>query len=150
MIGCLAALFLAAAFYFYKQRKKISFLTRSPLTVTLSLIILGIDSVLTTLIFSGVYLGESIFHWQCDLGIICATFGQFGFMLATGLRLYRISKVYNTYLRYLKVQKEKLSRPIGSSTQNNSPSHDSTSKGEENMLSNSSQPLEKISTTSQP
>ena len=113
MTAILVIVYSLATLYFYRQRNKVSFLTRSPLTVTLSLFLLGLDSVLNTLIFSGVYLGESIFHWQCDLGIVCATIGQFGFMLATGLRLYRIGKVYATYLSYLKVQKAKLSRPEG-------------------------------------
>lgn len=74
-IGVLGAIYSAAAFYFYTQRNKISFLTRSPLSVTLSLFMLGTDSILNTLIFSGTYLGESIFHWQCDVGIVCATLG---------------------------------------------------------------------------
>ena len=103
MIGFLSVLYSAAAFYFYKQRDKVSFLTRSPLSVTVSLFLLGTDSILNTVIYSGWHLGESVFHWQCDLGIICAVVGQFGFMLATGLRMFRISKVYNTYLSYLKV-----------------------------------------------
>ena len=75
MIGLLAFIYSLAAFYFYRQREKISFLTRSPLMVTTSLFMLGTDSILNTVIFSGVYLGKSIFHWQCDIGIICATLG---------------------------------------------------------------------------
>ena len=71
---------------------------------------LGLDSILNTIIYSGMHFGN-IFHWQCDLGIVCATLGQFGFMLATGLRIFRISKVYNTYLSYLNVQRTELSRP---------------------------------------
>ena len=116
-IGVLAIIYSAAAFYFYTQRNKISFLTRSPLCVTLSLFMLGTDSILNTLIFSGAYLGESIFHWQCDVGIVCATLGQFGFMLATGIRIYRISKVYNTYLSYLEVQKKELTKPADRTSQ---------------------------------
>ena len=34
-----------------------------------------------------------------------------GFMMSTGLRIYRISKVYNTYLGYLENQKVELSKP---------------------------------------
>ena len=87
--------------------------------VTLCILILGTDSILNTFIFSGIHFG-SILHWQCDVGIICSLIGQFGFMLATGLRLYRISKVYNTYFNYLKVQKERLSRPNETSSKTNS------------------------------
>lgn len=84
-------------------------MTRSPLTVTLSLFLLGIDSILNTLIFSGVRLGNP-FKWQCDIGIVATVIGQFGFMMATGTRIFRISKVYNKYLSYIDNQKMELMR----------------------------------------
>ena len=85
-------------------------MTRSPLTVSLSLLFLGADSVLNTLILSGNEILDSL-HWQCNLGIIATVIGQMGFMMSTGLRIYRISKVYNTYLGYLENQKVELSKP---------------------------------------
>lgn len=84
-------------------------MTRSPLTVSLSLLFLGADSVLNTLIISGVKVKN--LHWQCNLGIVATVIGQMGFMMSTGLRIYRISKVYNTYLGYLENQKVELSKP---------------------------------------
>ena len=85
-------------------------MTRSPLTVSLSLLFLGADSVLNTLIISGTTLFNPL-QWQCNLGIIATVIGQMGFMMSTGLRIYRISKVYNTYLGYLENQKVELSKP---------------------------------------
>lgn len=75
-------------------------MTRSPITVAVSLVLLGLDSIINTVIFAGLSVG-SIYHWQCNLGIIATFIGQFGFMLATGMRIYRISMVYNKYLSYL-------------------------------------------------
>ena len=85
-------------------------MTRSPLTVSLSLLFLGADSVLNTLIISGTKVLDPL-QWQCNLGIIATVIGQMGFMMSTGLRIYRISKVYNTYLGYLENQKVELSKP---------------------------------------
>ena len=99
-----AVIFFVAAFYFYRQRDKVSFLTRSPLAVTLSLFMLGVDAMLNTLQFSSIRKGNFL-KWHCDIGIIATVIGQFGFMLATAIRIYRISKVYNKYLSYLEIQK---------------------------------------------
>ena len=99
----MAALFvnyMIGSSYFFFNRNKISFMTRSPLTVAISLFLLGADAICNTLIYSDITAGN-IFHWQCNLGIITTVFGQFGFMLAISLRIYRISKVYNTYLSVL-------------------------------------------------
>lgn len=110
VIGIIGFVYCSAAFYFYRQRNKVSFLTRSPLTVAMSLIFLATDSVVNTFIFSEINLGN-IFHWQCNMGIVGTIFGQFGFMLATGMRIFRINKVYHHYLSYLEIQKVELSRP---------------------------------------
>ena len=110
-ISCIAGIifiiFASAAFYFYRQRNKVSFMTRSPLTIALSLFLLGTDAVLNTLIFSGIQMGDQ-FHWQCNFGIAGTVIGQFGFVLCTGLRIYRISRVYNHYLQALEVQRHEL------------------------------------------
>ena len=86
-------------------------MTRSPLTATLSQLFLVTDTITNTLIFSGAYLGNQ-YHWQCDLGIIATVVGQFGFIITIAVRIYRVSKVYNEYLRYLKDQRAELSKPI--------------------------------------
>ena len=95
-IAVIGSIFIACSFYFYKNRKKVSFMTRSPLTVSISLILLGCDCALNTLIYSGIKVGN-VFHFQCNLGVVTTVVGQFGFMFMTSLRIYRISKVYNTY-----------------------------------------------------
>ena len=64
-------------------------MTRSPITVAISITTLGIDSIINTLVFSGMTIGNT-FHWQCDLGITSTIFGQFGFQLATAIRMYRV------------------------------------------------------------
>ena len=110
VIGLISALYVTSSLYYYINRNKVSFMTRSPLTVSLSLLFLGADSVLNTLILSGNEILDSL-HWQCNLGIIATVIGQMGFMMSTGLRIYRISKVYNTYLGYLENQKVELSKP---------------------------------------
>lgn len=74
VIAAIGAVYTAAAFYFYTQRDKVSFLTRSPLTITLSLILLGIDSIMNTFIFSGIRVGN-VFKWQCDMGIVATVIG---------------------------------------------------------------------------
>ena len=85
-------------------------MTRSPLTVTLSLFMLGLDAILNTLQFSDIHLGN-VLKWHCDLGVMATVVGQFGFMLSTAMRIFRISKVYNKYLSYLEIQKQALSQP---------------------------------------
>ena len=100
IIAAIGAVYFISAFYFYTQRNKVSFLTRSPITVCISLTMLGIDSILNTFIFSDITWGDP-FHFNCNLGVVATVFGQFGFMLATGLRIYRIVKVYDKYLMYL-------------------------------------------------
>ena len=80
-------------------------MTRSPKIVTVSLILLGSDCIMNTLIYSGMNVGN-LFHYQCNLGIMTTVLGNFGFMLATALRIHRISKVYNSYLSYLDLQRE--------------------------------------------
>ena len=87
-------------------------MTRSPITVAVSLIVLAFDSICNTLVFSSVTIGN-IFHWQCSLGIVATTLGQFAFLVATGSRIYRISKVYNNYLKYLDTQKVELQKTDG-------------------------------------
>ena len=74
VIIVIAVVYLGAAIYFYTQRENVSFLTRSPITVALSLFLLGIDSILNTLIYSGTHLGNA-FHWQCNLGIVATVVG---------------------------------------------------------------------------
>lgn len=78
-------------------------MTRSPITVAVSLIVLALDSICNTLVFSTLTIGN-LFHFQCNLGIVATTLGQFAFLVATGSRIYRISKVYNNYLKYLDTQ----------------------------------------------
>ena len=102
VIGICIFLYTFFSMCFFRNRNKMSYMTRSPLTVSLSLVMLGADTVTNTLIFSGQELGD-LFHWQCNLGITATVLGQFGFMLATGMRIYRISKVYNEYLAYLEI-----------------------------------------------
>ena len=85
-------------------------MTRSPLTVAIGLICLGVDSILNTLIFSELKIGN-LFHWQCDLGITATVLGQFGFQLATGIRIYRVAKVYNSYRGYLDGWKRNIVKP---------------------------------------
>ena len=75
-------------------------MTRSPITIALSILLLGIDSVINTLIYSEVQIGNR-FHWECDLAIVATIVGQYGFMIATGLRIFRISNVYRKYRRYV-------------------------------------------------
>ena len=47
-------------------------------------------------------------------------------MLATGIRIYRISKVYNTYLSCLEVQKKELTKPAERTSQILTTSHNTT------------------------
>jgi len=101
-IAAVLAVYGIAALYFFRQRKKVSFMTRSPITIAISVLFLAIDCVLQTLIFSQITLGN-MFHWQCNLAILATIFGQFGFMLVTSLRIYRISNIYNCYLGYLEL-----------------------------------------------
>ena len=75
-------------------------MTRSPIIVCCSLLILTFDSSLNTLTFSKIKIGN-LFHWQCDMGIVAAILGQFAFMIIIGARMYRIAKVYDNYLKYL-------------------------------------------------
>lgn len=75
VIAIIAVVYVGAAFYFYTQREKVSFLTRSPLTVALSLFFLGLDSILNTLIFSGIRIGKGVFAWQCNMGIVATVMG---------------------------------------------------------------------------
>ena len=100
IIFCVAVLYFSAGIYFYRQRGKVSFLTRSPITVTISLFVLGLDSIMNTLIFSEINWGDE-FRFECYMGVAATVVGQFGFELATGMRIFRISKVYNKYLSFL-------------------------------------------------
>ena len=62
VIGLISALYVTSSLYYYINRNKVSFMTRSPLTVSLSLLFLGADSVLNTLILSGNEILDSL-HW---------------------------------------------------------------------------------------
>ena len=62
VMGAVGLCYGSAAVYFYANRSRVVFLTRSPSTVAIGLICLGIDSVLNTLLFSELTLGN-IFHW---------------------------------------------------------------------------------------
>ena len=62
IMGAIGLFYGAAAIYFYKQRNKVSFMTRSPMTVSISLFLLGLDSIFNTLIFSSVTIGN-ILHF---------------------------------------------------------------------------------------
>ena len=74
VIGVISALYIISSLFYYLNRNKVSFMTRSPLTVSLSLLFLGADSILNTLIFSGIELFNK-FHWQCNLGIVATVIG---------------------------------------------------------------------------
>ena len=115
VVAVSSVIYFFSALAFFRSRNKVTFMTRSPLTAALSMIMLGIDTVTNTLIFSGISVGN-MYHWQCDLGILATVVGQFGFMLATSMRIYRISKVYNQYLKYLEAQKIELTKPALSSS----------------------------------
>jgi len=67
---------------------------------------------MNTMVFSNITLGN-LFHWQCNMSIMTTVLGQLGFMLATGLRIWRVSQIYNAYINYLKIQKTELSKPSG-------------------------------------
>lgn len=92
MIVLLFVIYTSGSIYFYVSRKKVSFMTRSPITVSISLFMLGADSIINTFIYSDMQYGD-LFHWQCNMGILSTVVGQFGFSIAAGLRIYRISKV---------------------------------------------------------
>ena len=74
IMAVIALFYGLAAFYFYSSRKKVSFMTRSPTLIAISLITLGVDSIINTLIFSRIEVGN-IFHWQCNLGITATVLG---------------------------------------------------------------------------
>lgn len=96
MIAFIVGIYGLSALYFFISRHKVQFMTRSPVTVAISIVTLGIDSILNTLIFSENQVGN-MFHWQCDLGITATLIGQFGFELATAIRIYRVQQVYSAY-----------------------------------------------------
>ena len=133
MIGVLFLIYASGSIYFFVQRKKVSFMTRSPITVSISLFLLGADSILNTLSYSSVQYGN-IFHWQCNLGIVSTLLGQFGFSIATGLRIFRISKVYNTYMNYLQIQKDELSRPLANAETDDLTDHKTKLTSRDNSL----------------
>ena len=74
IIAGIAAIYFISAIYFYAQRNKVSFLTRSPITVCISLTMLGCDSILNTFIFSEITWGNP-FHFNCNMGVAATVFG---------------------------------------------------------------------------
>ena len=74
IMGCIALCYGLAALYYFNSRHAVSFMTRSPLLIAISLVSLGIDSIINTLIFSRIEIGN-IFHWQCNLGITATVLG---------------------------------------------------------------------------
>lgn len=126
-IGIIALAYGLTALYFYISRNKVSFMTRSPLTIAISLLTLCIDSIINTLIFSEITIGNVVL-WQCDLGIVATVMGQFGFQLAIGVRIYRVSQVYRKYLNYLDNQKKRFTRTINTDPGANSNEAPSTPK----------------------
>lgn len=57
VIGIIVILYGVLAFFFYKKRKGVSFMTRSPISISISIASLGIDSVINTLIFGKFKIG---------------------------------------------------------------------------------------------
>ena len=78
IMGCIALCYGLAALYYFNSRHAVSFMTRSPLLIAISLLSLGVDSIINTLIFSSIEIGD-IFHFQCNLGITATVLGQFAF-----------------------------------------------------------------------
>ena len=74
VIAILLAICLGSALNFYRSRNQVSYMTRSPLTASLSMVFLGADTVTNTLIFSGINIGDT-YHYQCDLGILATVLG---------------------------------------------------------------------------
>ena len=62
VISGLILLYFSAELYFFLNRRRVSFMTRSPITVAICLIVLCFDSTANTLVFSNLKLGN-IFHW---------------------------------------------------------------------------------------
>ena len=62
MLGFLTIVYVASASYFYCKRNQVQFMTRSPITLAISILTLGVDSILNTLIFSRLNIGN-VFHW---------------------------------------------------------------------------------------
>lgn len=62
VMGITMLVYGLSAIYFYASRYKVSFMTRSPLTTAIGVLALGIDSILNTLIFSEITIGN-LFHW---------------------------------------------------------------------------------------
>lgn len=42
--------------------------------MSLSLFLLGVDSIINTLIFSGIHFGD-VFKWQCYWGVVATVLG---------------------------------------------------------------------------
>lgn len=95
-LGSSLCLIVSIQIWYYKKRKLVSFITRSPIINIVGLGFLCADICINIVIFTGWGIGQSL-QLQCDMGIVGTAFGFFGFLWSLILRMYRTFKVYNMY-----------------------------------------------------
>ena len=128
--------------YFLVNRHELTFETRSPVTVAISMCLLLSDSTMNTLIFSGWYIND-ILHWQCYFAIAATVIGQYGFMLTIAVRQWRIYKVYNYYLEYLNHENQQVADTSPQHHHDRRHQHSIPSDGQHSSNTANNRPIER-------
>ena len=84
--------------YIVKHKNAPLVTTRSPMLIVLTTLMLMLDCMMNTLIFS---LDGSDTTWICNLSIIDTTFFMFTALICMFTRMYRVYKVFYAYGSYL-------------------------------------------------
>jgi len=99
-LGSLTVFYAGAFFYLFHLRNIMAFKARSPVLIFIGVLLIYLDSIGTTLVFSN---NASTKEWNrmCNMNIFVQQTIFFGAMSIYFIRMYRIYKVYRNYTTYL-------------------------------------------------
>ena len=90
-------------YYMFTLRKSIAFKTRSPKLITVSILLLTLDAIGNTILYSN-NSDESKWNKKCDIEIFVCQCCYLGVAIIYFIRMYRIFRVYKSYNNYLAQQ----------------------------------------------
>ena len=100
-IGFLGLVYLLPVMYVFSKRNVAETSARSPVTTALCILIIMLDSIFNTIIFSIDTDSASSAQLKCLLGVWVTMLVMVPILLTMYLRIYRVKRVFELYEKFL-------------------------------------------------
>lgn len=101
VVACLILLYTLPIFYVYSKRNFVETRARSPITTTLCIFFIMLDSIFNTWIFSIKTDNRERAQLKCLLGVWVTMLLMIPILLSMYIRIYRVKRVFELYEKFL-------------------------------------------------